>query len=122
MPLHAITVLVDVTPYTIVYALQWRRQLGKFNDSKIGQLFWVAALVYSIYTGFFWTLVFSFLRIVFLVRLLEAIRVVSCATLHSSTYATLTKVAFVPGELAAASAADLLHAPVQQPGQHALRW
>ena len=48
--------------------LQWRRQLGKFNDSKVGQLFWVAALVYSIYTGFFWTLVFSFLRIVFLVR------------------------------------------------------
>ncbi len=60
--------------------LQWRRQLGKFNDSKIGQLFWVAALVYSIYTGFFWTLVFSFLRIVFLVR--HIVGSYSCGVLY----------------------------------------
>jgi hypothetical protein len=49
-------------------ASQWRRQIGKFNDSQIGQLFWVAALIYSLYTGFFWTVVFSVLRIIFLVR------------------------------------------------------
>lgn len=46
---------------------QWRRQLGKFNDSTVGQLFWVALFVYSIYTGAFFTILFSALRIFFLV-------------------------------------------------------
>ena len=78
MPLHA-TSYLTFQPML----LQWRRQLGKFNDSKIGQLFWVAALVYSIYTGFFWTLVFSFLRIVFLVR--RVIGSHGCGVMHLCT-------------------------------------
>jgi len=48
-------------------SLQWRRQLKDFNDSTVGQVFWGVLLVYSLYSGLFFSVLFSVLRIVFLV-------------------------------------------------------
>jgi hypothetical protein len=46
---------------------KWRRQLKDFNESTFGQVFWGVVLVYSLYSGLFFSVLFSFLRIVFLI-------------------------------------------------------